>query len=186
MKCRIPTWINKLITLQNNLKDLYERANEELKMAVVIVSKRINVRLFANRQNPAPGTVVDDVITNPHRYRTWLKTFFIFVHFLIDALTFSYLKTPIWLSESNYHFRKPKIKLMIYIECDVFQERIHKLEKQKISFRVKVTTIFWEFWYRKQVQLSSSHAEILLVNFKVKIHNFEFPKNAVLLVVQKA
>lgn len=39
-----------------------------LRMAFIIVSKRINTRVFANRQNPAPGTVVDDVITLPERY----------------------------------------------------------------------------------------------------------------------
>lgn len=38
------------------------------KMAFVIVCKRINTRLFHDRNNPKPGTVVDDVITLPERY----------------------------------------------------------------------------------------------------------------------
>ncbi|XP_044264767.1 piwi-like protein Siwi isoform X2 [Tribolium madens] len=39
-----------------------------LKMAFVVVSKRINTRIFTERDNPPPGTVVDDVITLPERY----------------------------------------------------------------------------------------------------------------------
>lgn len=42
--------------------------NNELKMAFIVVSKRINTRLFTQRDNPPPGTVVDDVITLPERY----------------------------------------------------------------------------------------------------------------------
>ncbi|XP_043785824.1 piwi-like protein Siwi isoform X1 [Apis laboriosa] len=39
-----------------------------IKLAFVIVTKRINTRLFYNQNNPPPGTVVDDVVTNPLRY----------------------------------------------------------------------------------------------------------------------
>ncbi|XP_078036019.1 aubergine [Augochlora pura] len=39
-----------------------------LKMAFIIVTKRINSRFFYNQNNPPPGTVVDDVVTNPMRY----------------------------------------------------------------------------------------------------------------------
>ncbi|KAK4314293.1 hypothetical protein Pmani_014444 [Petrolisthes manimaculis] len=46
------------------------------KFAFVIVSKRINTRLFidnhGNPDNPPPGTVVDDVITLPERYDFFL------------------------------------------------------------------------------------------------------------------
>ncbi|XP_035789141.1 protein aubergine-like [Anopheles albimanus] len=37
------------------------------RLCVIVVSKRINTRLFANGRNPPPGTVVDDVITLPER-----------------------------------------------------------------------------------------------------------------------
>ncbi|XP_049546124.1 protein aubergine-like isoform X2 [Anopheles darlingi] len=36
-------------------------------LGVIVVSKRINTRLFSNGRNPPPGTVVDDVITLPER-----------------------------------------------------------------------------------------------------------------------
>ncbi|KAL3288101.1 hypothetical protein HHI36_002551 [Cryptolaemus montrouzieri] len=39
-----------------------------LKMAVVVVSKRINTRIFQGDNNPPPGTVVDNTITLPERY----------------------------------------------------------------------------------------------------------------------
>ncbi|KAG6794632.1 aubergine isoform X1 [Apis mellifera caucasica] len=39
-----------------------------IKLAFVIVTKRINTRLFYNQNNPPPGTVVDDIVTNPLRY----------------------------------------------------------------------------------------------------------------------
>lgn len=41
---------------------------EPLKMAFIVVSKRINTRIFHGNNNPPPGTVVDDVITLPERY----------------------------------------------------------------------------------------------------------------------
>lgn len=43
-----------------------------VKMAFVIVTKRIKTRLFAFSNNPPPGTVVDDVITLPQRYDFFL------------------------------------------------------------------------------------------------------------------
>ncbi|CAD6208665.1 GSCOCG00010641001-RA-CDS [Cotesia congregata] len=44
-------------------------SREALKMIFVIVTKQISTRLFYNhRENSPPGTVVDDVITNPKRY----------------------------------------------------------------------------------------------------------------------
>ncbi|KOC68594.1 Protein piwi [Habropoda laboriosa] len=39
-----------------------------VKMAFVIVTKRINTRVFHSQNNPPPGTIVDDVITNPLKY----------------------------------------------------------------------------------------------------------------------
>ncbi|XP_074036820.1 piwi like RNA-mediated gene silencing protein aubergine isoform X2 [Leptinotarsa decemlineata] len=43
--------------------------NNDLKMAFVVVSKRINTRIFTDiGENPPSGTVVDDVITLPERY----------------------------------------------------------------------------------------------------------------------
>lgn len=41
--------------------------NNSLKMAFIVVSKRINTRIFKGNDNPAPGTVVDDCITLPER-----------------------------------------------------------------------------------------------------------------------
>lgn len=41
--------------------------NNDLKMAFVVVSKRINTKIFTDNGNPPPGTVVDDVITYPER-----------------------------------------------------------------------------------------------------------------------
>nr|XP_018904509.1 PREDICTED: protein piwi-like [Bemisia tabaci]XP_018904510.1 PREDICTED: protein piwi-like [Bemisia tabaci]XP_018904511.1 PREDICTED: protein piwi-like [Bemisia tabaci] len=43
------------------------------KLVVVVVTKRINTRIFTARgRNPEPGTVVDDVITFPHKYDFFL------------------------------------------------------------------------------------------------------------------
>ncbi|KAG7210785.1 hypothetical protein KM043_012278 [Ampulex compressa] len=52
--------------LKSKLKHLYGETN--FKMAFVIVTKRINSRLFYKGGNPVPGTVVDDVITSPIKY----------------------------------------------------------------------------------------------------------------------
>ncbi|XP_076679730.1 aubergine isoform X3 [Andrena cerasifolii] len=39
-----------------------------VKMSFIVVTKRINTRFFNRENNPPPGTVVDDVVTNPLKY----------------------------------------------------------------------------------------------------------------------
>lgn len=55
--------------VRSKLEELYERAGAKggLKLAFIIVNKRLNTRLFKKDQNPSPGTVVDSVITLPER-----------------------------------------------------------------------------------------------------------------------
>ncbi|XP_015598612.1 piwi-like protein Siwi isoform X2 [Cephus cinctus] len=49
-----------------------------VKMAIIIVTKRVNTRLFANGNvNPPPGTVVDDGITDPARYDFFIVSQFV-------------------------------------------------------------------------------------------------------------
>ncbi|XP_067213491.1 piwi-like protein Siwi isoform X1 [Linepithema humile] len=52
--------------IQKELNTLYGGPN--YKLGFIIVTKRLNTRLFLNFENPPPGTVVDDVITSPIRY----------------------------------------------------------------------------------------------------------------------
>lgn len=61
---------HELNALKTKLEDIYAQAGNEgaLKLAFIIVSKRINTRIFLGDQNPKPGTVVDDIITLPERY----------------------------------------------------------------------------------------------------------------------
>lgn len=60
---------HELNAINEQLKEVYANAGVEggPKFLFIIVSKRINTRLFANQANPAPGTVCDDVITLPER-----------------------------------------------------------------------------------------------------------------------
>lgn len=55
--------------IKKKLSEVYGGA--EYKMAFIIVSKRINTRIFLDRgrngENPRPGTVIDDVVTSPER-----------------------------------------------------------------------------------------------------------------------
>lgn len=53
--------------LEQKLKETYANANAELNMIFILVTKRINTRIFGERGNPTAGTVVDDVITLPER-----------------------------------------------------------------------------------------------------------------------
>ncbi|KZC11749.1 Protein piwi [Dufourea novaeangliae] len=53
--------------IKSKLKDIYGDPSG-VKMAFIIVTKRINTRIFHNRENPPPGTVIDDVVTNPMKY----------------------------------------------------------------------------------------------------------------------
>lgn len=48
------------------LREVYKEV--EPKMTFIIVTKRINTRLFTEMgSNPAPGTVVDDIVTDPEK-----------------------------------------------------------------------------------------------------------------------
>ncbi|XP_066593519.1 piwi-like protein Siwi [Prorops nasuta] len=54
------------------LGKLYNCPPDEVKLAFIVVTKRINTRLFHNSSNPVPGTIVDDVITDPLKYDFFL------------------------------------------------------------------------------------------------------------------
>lgn len=59
--------------LEKDFAQIYEDAGQGLpKFAFIIVNKRINTRLFHGSKNPAPGTIVDDIITLPERYDFYL------------------------------------------------------------------------------------------------------------------
>lgn len=60
----------EVINIRKQLAELY--LQEPIQMAFVLVTKRINTRVFDNGKNPVPGTVVDDVVTNPSRYDFYL------------------------------------------------------------------------------------------------------------------
>lgn len=61
---------NEVESLKKKLEEVYYGPN--FKMIFIIVSKRVNTRLFSNRSNPKIGTVVDDVITSPFKYDFFL------------------------------------------------------------------------------------------------------------------
>lgn len=56
--------------LKEVLEKIYE--GQPVRMAFVVVTKRINARFFSGMNNPPAGTVVDDVITQPERYDFFL------------------------------------------------------------------------------------------------------------------
>ncbi|XP_049852397.1 LOW QUALITY PROTEIN: piwi-like protein Siwi [Schistocerca gregaria] len=56
--------------LKGRLKEIY--GGRTAKMTFIIVTKRINSRVFHDKQNPPPGTIVDDVITLAQRYDFFL------------------------------------------------------------------------------------------------------------------
>lgn len=53
--------------VREKLEQIYTAQGLKSSLTFFVVSKRINTRLFHNRQNPNPGTIVDDVITLPER-----------------------------------------------------------------------------------------------------------------------
>jgi len=61
----------ELVQLQAAIKSIcVEKGVPEIKLTFVVVSKKINTRLFTaggKPDNPPPGTVLDNVITLPER-----------------------------------------------------------------------------------------------------------------------
>lgn len=59
---------NEVNAIKNALKTVYESMGKpEVPFLYMIVTKRVNTRIFFDRKNPDPGTCVDDVITFPER-----------------------------------------------------------------------------------------------------------------------
>ncbi|KAL0280141.1 UNVERIFIED_CONTAM: hypothetical protein PYX00_001523 [Menopon gallinae] len=56
--------------LKERLTQIY--GGNSWKLGYIIVTKRINTRLFKGHRNPIAGTIVDDVITSPDRYDFFL------------------------------------------------------------------------------------------------------------------
>ncbi|XP_046396962.1 piwi-like protein Siwi isoform X2 [Ischnura elegans] len=56
--------------LKQRLTEIYK--GNHFHLAFIVITKRINTRFFAEGGNPPSGTVVDDVITLPHRYDFFL------------------------------------------------------------------------------------------------------------------
>ncbi|KAK7869731.1 hypothetical protein R5R35_011798 [Gryllus longicercus] len=70
---QIPYVFQHEVTLmKEKLGQMYQKSGQELHMAFIIVTKRINTRIFLQDNNPPPGTVVDDCITMPERYDFFL------------------------------------------------------------------------------------------------------------------
>lgn len=59
---------HEVAQIQDKLKAIYDETGISVKFAFLIVTKRINTRIFNDKKNPPPGTVVDDIVTNPIRY----------------------------------------------------------------------------------------------------------------------
>lgn len=53
--------------IKEKLNVAYKSQDLQSRLTFFVVSKRINTRLFNQKQNPNPGTIVDDVITLPER-----------------------------------------------------------------------------------------------------------------------
>lgn len=53
--------------LKRKLAKLYDGDISNVRMAFLIVTKKINTRFFYNNENAPAGTVVDDIVTNPAR-----------------------------------------------------------------------------------------------------------------------
>lgn len=64
---------HEIVQLKAMLEKAYTSAGlQPCQLLYIVVSKRINTRIFANNRNPTPGTVADDVITLPERYDFYL------------------------------------------------------------------------------------------------------------------
>uniref|UniRef100_A0A182MXI9 Piwi n=1 Tax=Anopheles dirus TaxID=7168 RepID=A0A182MXI9_9DIPT len=58
---------HELLAIKQNLDMACAKREKPVQLTVIVVTKRVNTRLFLGRDNPPPGTVVDDKITLPER-----------------------------------------------------------------------------------------------------------------------
>lgn len=59
----------ELEAIRNKMKEVYYQhgIGDEVKFTFLVVTKRVNTRIFFDQKNPTPGTCVDDIITLPER-----------------------------------------------------------------------------------------------------------------------
>lgn len=101
--------------IRSKLEAMYAQENKKVRFCFIIVSKRLNTRIFENdRQvrNPPPGTVVDDVITLPERYD----------FFLISQNVNQGSASPSSYNVFDYDFGLPpgKLQMLTYKMCHVY------------------------------------------------------------------
>lgn len=112
---------HEVANIREKLEPIYKKENKAVKLAFIIVSKRINTRIFENRRhnptNPPPGTVVDDVITLPERYD----------FYLISQHVNQGSASPTSYNVFDYSFGLPpgKLQLLTYKMCHLYVSRIH-------------------------------------------------------------
>uniref|UniRef100_A0A182QY29 Uncharacterized protein n=1 Tax=Anopheles farauti TaxID=69004 RepID=A0A182QY29_9DIPT len=58
---------HELRAIKQHLQKVSADTGHSFQLTVIVVNKRINTRLFRGRENPQPGTIVDDKITLPER-----------------------------------------------------------------------------------------------------------------------
>lgn len=59
---------HEIAQIRDKLNAIHAESGLSVKFAFLIVTKRINTRIFSDKKNPPPGTVIDDIVTNPIRY----------------------------------------------------------------------------------------------------------------------
>ncbi|XP_015112810.1 piwi-like protein Siwi [Diachasma alloeum] len=62
---------HEVVNVQEAIAKFYGSL-QAVKLGYILVTKRINTRFFLGTRNPLPGTVVDDVVTNPMKYDFFL------------------------------------------------------------------------------------------------------------------
>lgn len=65
--------LNEIYTAQGGKLD----EDNQVQFLFMVVTKRVNTRIFFDRKNPDAGTCVDDIITLPERYI--MKNFFFYL-----------------------------------------------------------------------------------------------------------
>jgi len=105
----------ELEQIRHRLQEMYQQygCGTKLRLAFIIVSKKINTRIFmSNERNPQPGTIVDDVITLPERYDFYL------VSQSVRQGTVS--PTSYNVLYDNMGFNADKLQQLTYKQCHLY------------------------------------------------------------------
>lgn len=125
---------HEVAAIRKALNEAYGKP-DLVKFAFILVNKRINARFFYNKNNPPPGTIVDDVITNPLKFDFYLVSQYV-TQGTVSPTAYSVLHSTCGLAPDKIQRLTYKLTHMYYNWCGTVRVPAPCQYAHKLAFLV--------------------------------------------------